>query len=999
MQKRLFVIGPALCICFFSSFSLAHAETEEIIFDQLITAEISVPKEVDRYTFDAEEGQKITIAAFWGSSVKESAWGGLNQFGVLQLYTQSGVLLLKLASTSRGLQWNILDDFTLPENGTYAIHISHSFSGTGSYWFGVSDPNPRSHTLSTQERTHTAFGVRGSQHIWEVNVQAGNIYAWSIQGERPFFSWIIRDPNGDIFEEREWNDHSTIAFQAEQSGLYQIALEPFYPTFFISPKQIGPFPYTLTPATTALQATVIDGDIETLYDTNLYGFFGSSGSTVTISAYWGSNAPDAGESGLHAYGQFRLLGEDGSLLAMRSPESLSRAIQSSTLNDFVIPHDGTYFVDVRHKWGTGTGTYSLGISSTLEECKPLPLTGETHGTYGVRGDRQKWIFQRTAGQELKWTYTSATFVKRWTVQNPDGTELISQDGSREFTMIITPNMSGTHTLILEDFLGNISTKQDIGPFSYVLIGAETNAPPEDALLLRYAPILHIFDDDYRPKEIAAILSESDLYKNNFIVQDQLINSNPTLSIIAHPELDTNYYLDIENAEPGNNPILPDPERFTKYQTAIYGRRTLDSASEENNTNLPLLKPNTAYTILQYWFFYPYNNFIWRHSDGTDRPGNNHEGDWEMIQLILDPETEHPLYAIYSWHWGGTVYKWEELEVTNETHPHVYVGKGGHASWGEGGVNFYVIEKQRGDITPDTSDVESIKLTSLNCDMNCENFSLLEIPENQWNNFPGIWGEPEKLFSPGSGGPFSPKFIGYGLNNPTIRWSEPIKCSNDPTPFGWSAQANSPVNLSVFDPSGNRVGANVDGTIDAEIPGLYEFVPSDDGPEYVTIFTEERLMFELQGTDVGTMDFFVSKLSEPPFDEALGMTQMNQNAMVFEDVPVSPTFIGIVSTEDDLMQIDQNGDGVLDGLHGQGDAPTLSTLIAALSDDAFHKRFRHTRHALLSQAQLIERLLQQGLHRQTVRRLTVLEKLCKMFLQDNEEVLQRIVVMQEVLEDV
>ena len=33
--------------------------------------------------------------------------------------------------------------------------------------------------------------------------------------------------------------------------------------------------------------------------------------------------------------------------------------------------------------------------------------------------------------------------------------------------------------------------------------------------------------------------------------------------------------------------------------------------------------------LQYWFFYPYNDYT-----------NKHEGDWEMVQLLLDTN-EHP----------------------------------------------------------------------------------------------------------------------------------------------------------------------------------------------------------------------------------------------------------------------------------------------------------------------------------------------------------------------
>ena len=51
--------------------------------------------------------------------------------------------------------------------------------------------------------------------------------------------------------------------------------------------------------------------------------------------------------------------------------------------------------------------------------------------------------------------------------------------------------------------------------------------------------------------------------------------------------------------------------------------------------------------LQYWFFYPFNDF-----------NNTHEGDWEMTQLVFDaadaPEalTKEPAKVGYSSHEGA-----------------------------------------------------------------------------------------------------------------------------------------------------------------------------------------------------------------------------------------------------------------------------------------------------------------------------------------------------------
>jgi hypothetical protein len=69
--------------------------------------------------------------------------------------------------------------------------------------------------------------------------------------------------------------------------------------------------------------------------------------------------------------------------------------------------------------------------------------------------------------------------------------------------------------------------------------------------------------------------------------------------------------------------------------------------------------------LQYWFFYPFNEF-----------NNLHEGDWEMIQLVFEADdaaealTEDPVSVGYSSHEGAERAEWgaDKLEVVDDTHP-------------------------------------------------------------------------------------------------------------------------------------------------------------------------------------------------------------------------------------------------------------------------------------------------------------------------------------------
>ena len=77
-------------------------------------------------------------------------------------------------------------------------------------------------------------------------------------------------------------------------------------------------------------------------------------------------------------------------------------------------------------------------------------------------------------------------------------------------------------------------------------------------------------------------------------------------------------------------------------------------------------------VIQYWFFYPYNDWV-----------NNHEGDWEHINLRItstDPEAAEITGATYFFHeLVATVYL-EELVLVEDTHPVIFVGGYGEKSY-------------------------------------------------------------------------------------------------------------------------------------------------------------------------------------------------------------------------------------------------------------------------------------------------------------------------------
>ncbi len=94
----------------------------------------------------------------------------------------------------------------------------------------------------------------------------------------------------------------------------------------------------------------------------------------------------------------------------------------------------------------------------------------------------------------------------------------------------------------------------------------------------------------------------------------------------------------------------------------------------------------GWIILQYWYFYPFNN--WR---SGFYGGNDHEADWEMVNIYLyeDSSAEiHPAWVAYASHdFSGDDLRrhWQDPEVEKvEEHPVVYVGGGSHASYYQNG---------------------------------------------------------------------------------------------------------------------------------------------------------------------------------------------------------------------------------------------------------------------------------------------------------------------------
>jgi hypothetical protein len=85
----------------------------------------------------------------------------------------------------------------------------------------------------------------------------------------------------------------------------------------------------------------------------------------------------------------------------------------------------------------------------------------------------------------------------------------------------------------------------------------------------------------------------------------------------------------------------------------------------------------GYTVVQYWFFYAYNDFATSHGGVND-----HEADWESAHLFF--KGDEPVWTTYSSHVGhgkelGRLWDASQMEFEGD-HPVIYVAAGSHANY-------------------------------------------------------------------------------------------------------------------------------------------------------------------------------------------------------------------------------------------------------------------------------------------------------------------------------
>jgi hypothetical protein len=278
---------------------------------------------------------------------------------------------------------------------------------------------------------------------------------------------------------------------------------------------------------------------------------------------------------------------------------------------------------------------------------------------------------------------------------------------------------------------------------------------ETALAERFAPVVRLVEQEeecgpgepYEPTDVDVLFTEPTVALRGPWNPTDLVKIGPTADDLVDRY---EYHLDF----PGD-PLDPG----CSYE--LWARRITAGGEPAVYAHVAVEPTSPGKLALQYWFFYPFNDF-----------NNRHEGDWEMIQLVFDAGNardalaEEPDSVGYSSHEGAEQADWadEKLELVDGTHPVVYPAAGSHAnkytdalylgSSAEAGVGCDDTRGPHRELRPTVKPIPSDSAAAR------ESFP--------WITFEGRWGELRPAFFNGPTGP-----------NLKTQWNEPIEWSE-----GW-----------------------------------------------------------------------------------------------------------------------------------------------------------------------------------------------------------------------
>ena len=317
--------------------------------------------------------------------------------------------------------------------------------------------------------------------------------------------------------------------------------------------------------------------------------------------------------------------------------------------------------------------------------------------------------------------------------------------------------------------------------------------PDTQLLRTYQPILIFHPSElFRPTKVQSFVNDSEL--------ERFVGTSPQqLPLDAYWTV-VDY--DPDAAElPASTPgaIYRLDQEICRADAALAGRDCYADAAAAR-TKDPVVYGRAVRTethiVLQYWLFY-YDNPLLLPATQVGTFFQSHEGDWELVNVVLGAD-EEPVEAAYSQHCSGQRKPWADVSrlPAGSTHPVAYVALGSHANYfGPGAgplgaipISPACIPTAVAPILPLLPFLEVVDQvvdgTGAGSVVGPDDASIQRIEGKEWAVFGGRWGESEYFSTPIPLGPIpaGPVPIGLAPGSPANQPSWDVS-----TILGWPAE--------------------------------------------------------------------------------------------------------------------------------------------------------------------------------------------------------------------
>ncbi len=276
---------------------------------------------------------------------------------------------------------------------------------------------------------------------------------------------------------------------------------------------------------------------------------------------------------------------------------------------------------------------------------------------------------------------------------------------------------------------------------------------DEELARRYAPVFYFHPDEiFRPQPVDVIVEQARLRQSRQLWFDVNVLLRLDVLDLFDLESDESHFLDVWYGDEGGSAYT----NYTAHQAYYEAVLSPDAGGPPVTVYAHVARDEDGgHVTIQYWALYFYNDWF-----------NKHEGDWEMVQVMLDGDGE-PEWVVLSQHHGGARRAWANAPVEDGTHPVAYVAQGSHA-------NYFV----GNEIYPNGKDVGNTRIEILDRTgvsgrvipdviLIPDRASLAAAPAawpgTEWLPFRGHWGQaaPQGDF----GGPLGPADKGEQWDHP------------------------------------------------------------------------------------------------------------------------------------------------------------------------------------------------------------------------------------------